>query len=341
MRARRFAVSLAALAAVLVQAAPLWAQPQPATPAPESSFVICGQPYDAGHPWAWPQVRQRYAAPLAAGDFPSVYQQLARAFALSPNQRDESVRRTVAAHIAQVASGAVGARQEFELSSVFDPAAGTRRLVLFSGPEQIDLDECGTSSEDKLGRDELRYLAQDMVALSDLELAAARGAAFEHIEQIDERYDRYLSKGFPMFPWESFVNSLLLAPEHLASGPPHFQIVALHPAAGVEATMKLRANDGWSPVLCLEPVGWVYYPPKEDFRTWWGASALLTFRRDIGMGAGLLFRYQSFSLGFTLRPLTEGGSLRHGERFVFLGIDVYKFLKKGPAPAAAVPAAAH
>jgi hypothetical protein len=334
MRSRRLAVSLALLAAVLVPAALLRAQET----APESSFVICGQAYDATHPWAWPQVSRRYAAPLAAGDFKLIYRRLGEAFALSPNQRDGRVRSTVAAHITEVATGAAGARRDFELSSVFDPAAGTRRTVLFSGSEQIDLNDCGAGQEDRLGRDELRYLAQDLVALSDLELAAARGAAFEHIEQIDERYDRYLFKGFPMFPWESVVNSLLLAPEHLASGPPHHQIVALHPAAGVEATLKLRANDGWSPVLSLEPLGWVYYPPKKDFRVWWGASTLLTFRRDIGMGAGVLFRYQSFSLGLTLRPLVQGGSLRHGERFAFLGIDVYRMLKKNPAPA---PAAAH
>jgi hypothetical protein len=336
MRVRRFAVSLVVLGTVLSAAARLRAQ-TPAT-APESSFVICGQPYDATHPWAWPQVSRRYATLIAAGDFKSVYRQLAQAFELSPNQRDEGVRRTVAAHIARVASGAAGARQELELSSVFDPGTGARRVVLLSGAEQIDLSECGTSREDKLGRDELRYLAQDMVALSDLQLAAARGAAFERIEQIEERYDRYLFKGFPMFPWESWLNGLLLAPEHLASGPPHHQIVAVHPGAGVEATLKLRANDGWNAALALEPIGWIYYPPSKDFRVWWGASALLAFRRDIGMGAGVLFHYQNFSLGLVLRPLTQGGSLRHGERFVFLGIDAYQFLKKKPAPAGA-PAA--
>lgn len=141
------------------------------------------------------------------------------------------------------------------------------------------------------------------------------------IAGLEREFDRYLFEGFPMFPWEAAVNSWFLTNKHLVEGPPRSQIVLVHPAAGLVASVAEDAKSDTGASLSIEPLGWVHY--TKDYRHWMGVSALAVFPGDREPGYGVAFNYDMFKLGVTYHDDDTG---EHDGAAVFIGLDLYKFL---------------
>jgi hypothetical protein len=140
------------------------------------------------------------------------------------------------------------------------------------------------------------------------------------ITELEQTFDRYLFEGFPMFPWEAAVNSLVLTKDHIAEGPPRYQIVLAHPAAGMVVSMEGNKSD-MGATVSIEPVGFVRY--TKDYRHWMGVSLLAVFPADRNAGYGIAFNYDMFKLGVTWHDDNTGD---YDGAAVFVGLDLYKFL---------------
>lgn len=133
-------------------------------------------------------------------------------------------------------------------------------------------------------------------------------------------YDKYLFEGFPMFPWETLVNSWLLTEKRIAEGPPRNQIVFLHPAAGIIGSDASRSDTEIAPVLSIEPLGIIRY--SANYEHYYGLSVLATFPTDRDLGVGFALNYDAFKLGVTWHEDNDGP---HDGPAVFFGIDLYHF----------------
>ncbi len=128
--------------------------------------------------------------------------------------------------------------------------------------------------------------------------------------------------GLPMWPWELWLNGYR-ADDHINKEPHSLQWVALRPSAGVELSYPSRDDAEAQVRLGIEPIGFVRYIGKgnDRFKTWIGASALITLGSDDGAGFGGLLRYNNYWLGAT----THSGK---SDFYLFVGLDLYVAAEK-------------
>jgi len=153
--------------------------------------------------------------------------------------------------------------------------------------------------------------------------AADAEARAAFIRKRADQYHDLLANGLPMWPWEALVNGWFLGPGD-AAAPPGNQLVLLRPSGGLEADTAGQREARVRPALALEPLGFAHYTAG-DFTRWWGLSLLVTLRSDMGAGFGGLARYNQWTLGATWHNEHD---LRDDDLFVFIGVDLYDYLKK-------------
>jgi len=308
---------------IAVATAPVYAQDE------AGAHVVCGKTYDAGHPWSWESIEKKFGPLLEKRGYPRVFDGLVQEFGRSQIQTDAAIRNRFLASIEDVESGRKKCCADFQLLKDFDFDAGGDMLSVFKAADRrIDLADCGPNNKNAEQLDEVRYFAHAFENLGNLMLSAPRKATAERIKRIEAEFDQMLFHGFPMFPWETLANSLLLTDRKIANGPPNNQLILFHLGTGVETHVASFSQARLGAVLSVEPLGWIYYPKGKEHRTWWGAALLTTFRGDAGMGAGAALHYQNFSLGLTWHDTDGDNRLFDTQPFVFLGVDLYQFVGK-------------
>jgi len=159
----------------------------------------------------------------------------------------------------------------------------------------------------------------------------AQAAAIQHrmklaadeIGELEQQYDRYLFEGFPMFPWEAWLNGKFLASNRIARGPPRNSIVFLHPAAGVVGSVESGTQSDVDGTLGVEALGWIRY--DDSHRNWYGVSLLATFPTDREPGYGVAFNYNIYKVGATWH---DDKGMGHDGWALYLGMDFLQFVNE-------------
>jgi hypothetical protein len=195
---------------------------------------------------------------------------------------------------------------------------GDRRIWL---PTEADEDECREG-------DTMRHARAEFAAFVELVERSVSTLAnhgvdplYQRIVALEAEYDRYLFEGFPMFPWEAAVNSWFLTDEHIANGPPRWQLAVVHPSAGVIGHVDTGTEGDLGASLLVEAIGIVRY--TDDLRHWYGASVIASFPFDREPGIGVALNYDRFKLGVTWHDDPSG---EYDGAAILLGIDLFQFV---------------
>lgn len=286
---------------------------------------ICERSYNPQHAWSWETLKTRLVPALEAGKHESSISELLNMLKGSPNQKDQKARQLMETRIAEVLQKKRKCCSDFQVAYLpGENAWDAGRAVLFPGADEIDLSLCAEGRADQ--NDELRYLANALVNIGNHMHQPARVRSVKAMEELSVRYDRMLFEGFPMMPWEAAANSWFLAPKTISQGPPHHQLVLLHPSLGTSMSTARFSQIRFGAGLAVEPLGWVYYPRSAEHRSWWGVSTVALFRGDLGLGAGVLARYRHFSAGVVWHDLNNDNRLFNDRGFIYLGMDLYQLL---------------
>jgi len=152
-------------------------------------------------------------------------------------------------------------------------------------------------------------------------LAFKRSAeATRHFERY---YDSYLFEGYPQFPWEASINSLLLSKKNITGGPPRSQLVIFHPGAGLIGSVEPGSQNDIAGILSVEPIGFIRY--SRDYKNWYGVSLLTTFPTDRGPGYGIAINYNNFKVGVSWH---DDDSPQHDGVAVFIGFDLFQLFNE-------------
>lgn len=304
------------LLALLLSPAAAWAG---------DGLEICGKAYDAGHHLSWETLGPGYKEALSQGRYFLVTSDLMRRLERSPAQTEKTVKGKMLERVRRVVEG------KAECCAEFDPRYESPAETYLPGRHflfgrEIDLDQCdgGRAAQN----DELRYLAEDMVNVGHAMHEDHRAASVRSMDELEKRYDRMLFDGFPMLPWEAWLNSRWLTPTRIVDGPPRHVAVLMHPSLGTSLGTARFSDAKLGMGLAVEPLGWVYYPREAAHRAWWGVSTLAFFRGDLGLGVGVLGRYRHFSAGVVWHDGDKDDRLFDDRGALFLGLDLYEFLGK-------------
>lgn len=309
------------LAITLILAA-LPAAGQEISTAPALSWKICGRVEVSSHTWNWLSLEASYAKILKAERFKDVQYTILDDLARSPNQVDRSVLEKFLEQSRKVLDAGGPCCTQFGIRDMRLTGTYRKRPVLFDG--LIDLTDCGPANEKAEQLDELRYAAQAIEYLGRRAVAPAQDAAVRAMADAAARYDRMLFDGFPMFPWEALVNSWLWKDRPIKDGPPRDLLVLAHPSLGAEMRTTLSGSSVEA-AFAIEPLGWVHYPKARAHKTWYGLSALTTFRGDMGIGLGGVARFQNFTAGVVWHDDDRDGRPWNSRPHIFIGLDLYQF----------------
>lgn len=137
-------------------------------------------------------------------------------------------------------------------------------------------------------------------------------------------HEALLYNGLPMWPWELWLNGKRLGKsdwEALFKT----QWVFLRPVAGIEINTRDRASANLDIGVGIEPLGFVHYQ-NDEYKSWWGASLLVTSSTNAGIGVGGLLRWNSYVLGVTRHESNTAGI--PDSNFVFIGVELFDLLNK-------------
>jgi hypothetical protein len=131
-------------------------------------------------------------------------------------------------------------------------------------------------------------------------------------------HEALLYNGLPMWPWELWLNGKRLGKDDWE---PLFktQLVFMRPVAGFGIDTRNGVSGNLNVGVGVEPMGFVRY--QDDYRSWWGASLLVTSNTNAGTGVGGLVRWNSYVLGMTHHESTASGM--PGSNFVFIGVELF------------------
>jgi hypothetical protein len=290
--------------------------------AQENSAIVCGTALDSPGSLSWQSYVGKAENPTEKIDHTVL--------------RELATRRTdgwpeVVSDVKVAVSGALEAFQNNAL-----PAASVRlsksgdlppkQFGFFATPHQLELP---LAAESSLCQDERAATARIEAAYIILLMERAKAAVIaegialtaKQISDLEARFDKYLFEGFPMFPWEAWVNGALLTPKEIAKGPPRSSIVLLHPAAGAVAGVDSDSRSDTAAVLSVEALGWIRY--SRDYDTWYGASLLAIFPTDRNIGYGVAFNFNNYKLGVTYH---DDDQSNHDGFAIFLGMDLLQFI---------------
>jgi len=168
----------------------------------------------------------------------------------------------------------------------------------------------------------MAYLSGVVKKLRQPTTAAETRPLLDVILSRSRQAENLLNNGLPMWPWENYVNGLRLGK---SDAEPLFttQWIVMRPSAALEFSTRNREEANLNASLAIEPIGFVRYTDR-TYRSWWGASAVVSVSSDAGMGYGALLRYDKFTLGLTLHKSSNPN--KDNDLFVLLGVDLYDYL---------------
>lgn len=195
---------------------------------------------------------------------------------------------------------------------------GNQRIWL---PPGADDDECAEGDDMRRARAEFAAFVKLVESSVNVLVNPAIQLLNQRLAALEVEYDRYLFESFPMFPWEAAVNSWFLTDEHIANGPPRWQLAVVHPSAGVIGHVDTDAEGDLGASLLVEAIGIVRY--TDDLRHWYGASVIASFPFDREPGIGVALNYDRFKLGVTWHDDPVG---EYDGAAIVLGMDLFQFV---------------
>jgi hypothetical protein len=193
--------------------------------------------------------------------------------------------------------------------------------VFFQGPKTEIIYEC----------DQLPPYFADMASVS-LMTQWVRGQ--ETIPELEKRahnvvnqskaHEALLYNGLPMWPWELWLNGKRLGKN---DSDPLFktQWILMRPTAGLEINTRNQASGNLDASVGVEPLGFIHYQ-NDEYKSWWGASLLVTSSTNAGIGLGGLLRWNNYVLGLARHESNSAGT--PASNFLFVGIELYDFANK-------------
>jgi hypothetical protein len=116
---------------------------------------------------------------------------------------------------------------------------------------------------------------------------AALNRTAHRLDEIDEAWENYLTKGYSQYPWEALVNSWRRLNRFSWSSPPTKQFVFLHPEPAMVIDARATEGAALDGSLLLHGLGYIQYFGAT--RNWFlGASVTgsVTTDEDLGLGVG-------------------------------------------------------
>jgi len=168
----------------------------------------------------------------------------------------------------------------------------------------------------------MAYLAGVVKKLLQPGAAAETRPMLDVILSRSQQAENLLNNGLPMWPWENYINGRRLG---TSDAEPLFttQWVVMRPSAALQFNTRSRADATLSASLIIEPIGFVRYTDR-TYKSWWGASAVVSINSESGAGYGALLRYGKFTLGLTLQKSSTPD--KKDDVYVLLGMDLYDLL---------------
>jgi hypothetical protein len=175
------------------------------------------------------------------------------------------------------------------------------------------------------GAEDFRYRVDTAHALLKEFISSAYAQTQKDIGIINGRWELFLNKGPSQYPWESFLNGLLVETDFVM--PPTRQYIIVHPMPVVELTgpiSELRGNNAFA----VELLGYAHYKftltdDKPALR-WWGVSATAGIHEGHDPSFGVMGHYN--------RTVTAGVLWLRDDPdrdiSIILGLDLYQLVKK-------------
>jgi hypothetical protein len=125
----------------------------------------------------------------------------------------------------------------------------------------------------------------------------------------DARWRSYFADTRSQYPWELLFNSWIydhrVRPSAGISGPPRWQLIALHPDVGMQYVKSAASGDRFKPALILEIVGYNGWSWGNDNKAQnaWGGSVVRTYADTASVPSGAwgvaIHRNSKYSLTFS------------------------------------------
>ena len=146
------------------------------------------------------------------------------------------------------------------------------------------------------------------------------------IADINARWELFLNKGPSQYPWESFLNGLLI--ETGFERPPTRQYILFHPLAVVEVTNTSLQHLQASQALAVEMLGFAHYRfgSSNDTPTlrWFGASATVGIHENRDPSWGVMGHYNRTVTAGVL----WGNDVERDDPTIIVGVDLYQLVQK-------------
>jgi len=295
--------------------------------AAENQIIWCGWQADPAHPLSWAAVRNELQPLLVNKNYRGAYQLILAKYRHAQQAVRERTPNAVSfeAELQDFMGGTTG-RTSFQFIDRGPPDDDSRlllkaRTIAITFPcrpdTKLGLDGVYATFASKFPEQtNIGYAANLIFVASGKELENLLGPAADVIDNRATGYRGLLLDGFPMWPWELYVNGKLFGMHSLESPVPRYQVVFLRPSVGMEVTWPSREEAEAEASIGVEPIGFVRYTGN-DYKNWWGISALVTLgSADHGAGLGVLGRYNNYAVGVTKRKNTDGV-------FMFFSYDFY------------------
>jgi len=290
-----------------------------------ASVVVCGDEVSESGVYSWPSFSQGRARQfLVNGDVQGLIKELRELLWENSMLWPERYRSVMMDQMQQLSNGQIPLSDFMITKDVSGIRA--KQIVFAHTPAELELpadaghEECQLPTNKAALADMAQYVMLVERSKNEL-LNASYSETAVAMQALEERFDKYLFEGFPMFPWEALANSWLLTDESIANGPPRNQLVFMHFAAGVVGATGSASKNDIGGSLSLEPIGWVRY--SEDYDSWYGVSLLAVFPSDRDPGYGVAFNYNQFKLGVTWHDYDND---EYDDPTIFLGMELYSFV---------------
>ncbi len=172
---------------------------------------------------------------------------------------------------------------------------------------------------------DIAHMVNSLNKIHDASFEVFREQADKTIQLRNMQYQNWFDNGLPMWPQETWLNGLFLN-ESDAEQPARHQWVLLRPSVGIGSNVNNSiSNSKLEATLGLEIAGFAHYL-NDDYSNYWGMSLLTTLGDDVGVGYGVLLRYNNYVLGYTKREEDAALGIDDDNGYIFIGYDLYQLL---------------
>lgn len=301
---------------IVILAALILAAPARAATLQDDHLFICDKTADISPALQPSALMDSAGAELEAKQFGLIYERFAQRYeaTLSPAER---AARPTTKYISNIRGAGALTSNLFDVSRALD---GTSEKLFESSDDEISFNCAGLTPHDV---DMAAVALMTRWVRSQESLHELEGRALFVAKQ-SRAHEALLYNGLPMWPWELWLNGKRLGE---SDWDPLFktQWVLMRPTAGIEINTRNRASGNLDASVGIEPLGFARYQ-DDGYKSWWGASLLVTSSTNAGIGLGGLLRWNNFVLGVTRHESNSADM--PASNFIFIGIELYDYANK-------------